>query len=90
MPGKYVVLVNNKPVNDVTVQSRNDAKLSTGVLHVNAGKETHIQLFDADGKAKLIAGYGEQQWGLPVGKYVVQVAGQNEPVEVKQDEITEF
>ena len=90
MPGKYTVLVNNKPITDVAVQSRNDSKVLTGVLHINAGKETHVELLDADGKPKLTSGYGEQQWGLPVGKYLVQVAGQNEPVEVKLDAVTEF
>ncbi|MEA2711407.1 MAG: hypothetical protein QOF78_4008 [Phycisphaerales bacterium] len=90
LPGTYTVTVNAKPVADVTVQSKHDAKLSTGVLHVNAGKDTHVQLFDADGKTKLTSGYGEQQWGLPVGKYNVSVAGQSEAVEVKLDEVTEF
>ena len=90
MPGKYVVLINNKPVGEVVVQSKNDSKIRTGILHVNAGKSTHIQLLDADGTTKLLSDYGEQEWGLPVGKYHLQIAGQTEPIEVTEDQVTEF
>ncbi|MEA2708500.1 MAG: hypothetical protein QOF78_1101, partial [Phycisphaerales bacterium] len=50
----------------------------------------HVELLDADGKTKLYSGYGEQQWGVPIGKYQVNIAGQTEAVEVIEDKVTEF
>jgi hypothetical protein len=89
-PGTYVVVVNNKPVPNLAVQSKSDTIVSVGVLHVSAGKDTHIDLLDSDGKKQLASGYGEQQWGLPPGKYFVRVAGASESVEIKADQVTEF
>jgi hypothetical protein len=90
MPGAYVVVINNKPVSNVQVQSKDDTVVSVGVLKISAGKNTHIELLDADGKKQLTSGYGEQEWGLPPGKYFVKVAGSSEPVEIKAGEVTEF
>jgi hypothetical protein len=90
LPGKYVVTINSKPVADVAVESKHDATLRTGALKINAAKETHIVLLDADGKTQLTSGYGNQEWGLPVGKYHVQIAGQAEAVEVTEGKVTEF
>ena len=90
MPGSYTVIINAKPLANVAVQSKSDTKVATGVLHVHAGDKTHVQLLDADEKAKLTSGYGEQQWGLPIGKYLVQIAGQSEPVEITEDQVSEF
>jgi hypothetical protein len=90
MPGNYTVIINAKPLPGIAVRSRNDTKVTTGVLQVHAGEKTHVQLLDADGKTRLISGYGEQQWGLPVGKYLVLVAGSSEPVQINEDQVTEF
>ena len=90
MPGKYVVVINAKRVADVAVESKHDATLRTGALKVHAGAETHVTLLDADGKTQLTTGYGNQEWGLPVGTYHVQVAGQSEAVEVTEGKVTEF
>ncbi|MEA2711409.1 MAG: hypothetical protein QOF78_4010, partial [Phycisphaerales bacterium] len=59
LPATYTVLITSKATADVTVQPHSDTKISIGVLHVNAGKDTHVELLDADGKTKLTSGYGE-------------------------------
>ena len=38
----------------------------------------------------LMRTYYDQEWGLPVGTYHVQVAGQSEAVEVTEGKVTEF
>jgi hypothetical protein len=84
------VFVADKRIDGVKVQSRNDTTLATGVLHVNVAKDTHVNILDSDQKTQIAAGYGAQEYGLPVGKYYVKVAGQTEPVEIKRDQVTEF
>jgi hypothetical protein len=90
MPGKYVVAVAQKKVADVEIASRQDTRLRTGAIRINAGNDTRVDLLDADKKTKLVGGYGACEWGLPVGTYHVQIAGSVEPVTVEEGKLTEF
>ena len=90
MPGKYTVAVSQKKVSDVEVATRQDTLVKTGVLRLNAGKDTRVEIFDADKKTNLIGGYGTADYGLPVGAYHVQIAGQMEPVTVEDGKVTDF
>jgi hypothetical protein len=90
LPGTYSVNIFDKRIDGVKVQSKNDTTLATGVLHVNLDKNTHVEVLDSDQKTQITSGYGTQEFGLPVGTYYVKVAGQSEPVQIKQDQVTEF
>ena len=90
MPGAYTVKIADKTIKDVTVTSKNDTLISTGVLRVHASKNTHVAILDADKKTEITTSYGDHDFGLPIGQYFVKIAGQTEPVEVRKDEVTEF
>lgn len=90
LPGSYAVVISGKRVEEVTIRSGHDTKLRVGVLRVTAGGGTRLDLLDAASKTVLTGGYGSQQFGLPVGKVDVRVAGQSETVTVKDRQITDF
>jgi len=90
LPGTYAVSMYGRRVDGVQVTSRNDAKITTGVLRVHASKETRTEVLDQDGKTPLGNAYGDHEFGLPAGKYFIQVNGQSEPVEIKPDQISDF
>jgi hypothetical protein len=90
MPGTYAVAINGKRVEGVAIQSGHDSKVKVGMLRVNAGKDTHVFLLDADKKRELINGYGNQELGFPIGTVYVSVAGQSEPVTIQEGKITDF
>ena len=90
LPGAYNVKLGGKVVENVEVKSRSDSVITLGVLRVHAAKETHVAILDQDQKTQLAAGYGDNEYGLPIGKYFVKVAEQTEPVEIKANEVTDF
>ena len=89
MPGKYAVAINNKRV-PVEVKSGHRTVPRVGVLRVHAGSGTRFRVLDADGKTELFAEYGEKDVALPVGSYVLDIAGATEPVKVEEGKVTEF
>lgn len=90
LPGTYTVAITGKRVEGVAIQSGHDSKVKVGMLRVNAGKDTHVFLLDADKKRELINGYGNQELGFPIGTVYVSVAGQSEPVTIQEGKITDF
>jgi hypothetical protein len=89
MPGRYTVAINNKRV-PVEVKSGHNTVPRVGVLRVQAGSQTHFRVLDADGKTELIAGYGTKDIPLPVGSYVLDISGSQEPIKVEDGKVTEF
>jgi hypothetical protein len=89
MPGRYTVSINNKAV-PVEVKSGHNTVPRVGVLRVQAGSQTHFRVLDADGKTELFAGYGTRDIALPVGSYVLDISGSQEPVKVENGKVTEF
>ena len=90
LPGNYTVVISGKRVDNVTVQSGHDTKVKVGVLRVTAPGGTGINVLDKDGKTHLTSGYGNKEFGLPIGTVYVSVAGQSEAVTIKDGQITDF
>jgi hypothetical protein len=89
-PGSYSVVISGKRVDDVMVQSGHDTKVKVGVLRVTASSKTRIAVMDTDGKTEFASGYGEKQFGLPIGTAHVMVSGHSEPVTIKDGQVTDF
>jgi hypothetical protein len=90
LPGNYTVVISGKRVDNVTVQSGHDTKVKVGVLRVTAPGGTGIDVLDQDAKTRLTSGYGNKEFGLPIGTVYVSVAGQSEAVTIKEGQITDF
>ena len=90
LPGVYDVAVSNKRVAGVTIKSAHDTRMKVGMLNVHAGKGTRVDVLDKTSQQKLTGGYGDQQFGLPVGQVQVQVAGQAETITIQDGRVTEF
>ena len=89
-PGRYDVIVGGRRVAGVGVQAGHDTRIRAGALHVYAGDGTRIDLRDDTSGEAVDGGYGERQYGLPVGPVVVEVAGQRETALIEDGKITEF
>jgi len=57
---------------------------------VHATDGTRIDLVEPADGAKLASGYGEKQYGLPVGLVAVEVAGQRDTALIEDGKVTEF
>ena len=90
LPGSYAVVISGKRVDNVVVQSGNDTKVKVGVLRVTAPGGTRVDVLDMDGKTNLTNGYGNKQFGLPIGAVLLKVAGQSESVTIQDGKITDF
>jgi hypothetical protein len=90
LPGSYTIVISGKRVDNVTVKSGHDTKVKVGVLRVTAPGGTRIGVLDKDGKTELTSGYGNKEFGLPIGTVYVSVAGQSEAVTIKEGQITDF
>ncbi len=90
LPGAYDVSINGIPVNNVTVQSRQDTRVRVGVLHVNSTGETRFDFLPTGGKSPVKTVYGEAALGFPAGNIDVQVSGQRESVAIEDGKITEY
>ena len=90
LPGSYTVVISGKRVDNVTVQSGHDTKVKVGVLRVTAPGGTGIEVLDQDAKTRLTHGYGNKEFGLPIGTVYVSVAGQSEAVTINDGQITDF
>jgi len=90
LPGSYTVVISGKRVDNVTIQSGHDTKVKVGVLRVTAPGGARIGVLDKDGKTELTSGYGNKQFGLPIGTVYVSVAGQSEAVTIQEGKITDF
>jgi hypothetical protein len=90
LPGIYDVEISKKRLTGVPIQSAHDTRVKVGVLQVNAGGSTRVDVVDKDGQSALTGGFGNQTIGLPVGTFQVKVAGQAEPVTIDDGKVTEF
>ena len=89
-PGTYDVTVGGRRVASVGVQAAHDTRIRVGVLYVHATDGTRIDLVEPADGAKLASGYGEKQYGLPVGLVGVEVAGQRDTALIEDGKVTEF
>ncbi len=89
MPGNYTFALNNKRL-PIEVKSAYRTVPKVGVLRIHAGSDTRYKVLDADGKTELVGGYGAQDVALPVGTYVLDIAGSTEPIKIEEGKVTEF
>jgi len=90
LPGSYDVEISKKRLAGVPIQSAHDTRVKVGVLQINAGGSTRVDVVDKDGQSGLTGGFGNQTVGLPVGTFQVKVAGQSETVTIDEGKVTEF
>ena len=90
LPGIYEVEISKKRLAGVSIQSAHDTRVKVGVLQINAGRSTRVDVVDGDDQSALTGGYGNQTIGLPVGSFQVKVAGQAETVSIEEGKVTEF
>jgi len=90
IPGRYLVTISGRRVEDVEVQAGRNTTIRVGALRVHAGSGTRVDVFARGGKEGLTGFYGANDVGLPVGQYDVQIAGQRASVAIKENAITEF
>lgn len=89
-PGTYSASVGGRRVTGVGVQAGHDTRVRAGVLYVHASKGTRIDLVEPANGEKVAGGYGEAQYGLPIGSVGVEVAGQQDTVLIEDGKVAEF
>jgi hypothetical protein len=91
LPGQYELVISGARVGGAEVKSRHDTRIPVGVLRISTtSKDTSVTVLNADGSKQLSHDYGSRDVGLPAGKYMVKVAGQTAPVEIKAGQVTDF
>ena len=90
LPGTYDVVINGKKVTGVAITSGHETQVKVGVLHVNVGKGTRVDIFDPATPQLMTGGYGEKSFGFPIGSVDVKIAGQTEKVTITEGHISEF
>ena len=89
-PGTYEAAVGGRRVAGVGVKAGYDTRIRVGVLHVHATESTRIDLIEPASGEEFASGYGEKQYGLPVGLVAVEVAGQRDTALIEDGKVTDF
>jgi len=89
-PGTYDVVLGGKRVPGVQIKEGYETRIRSGTVHVYAGKATHIEFYEPGGTSALADGYGEKQYGFPVGPVEIAVAGQRETLTIEDGVVTDF
>jgi hypothetical protein len=90
LPGAYDVVVANKRITDVPIQSGQETHLLMGLLRVVYTGADRTDVYDSDKKTLLVKDYGTLRLGLPIGKYWVKMAGRMVQVEIKNGQVAAF
>lgn len=90
LPGNYDVVVANKRITGVPIQSGQETHLLMGLLRVVYTGMDRTDVYDSDKKTLLVKDYGTLRLGLPVGKYWVKMAGRMVSVEIKNGQVAAF
>ena len=90
LPGAYDVVVANKRITGVPIQTGQETHLLMGLLRVVYTGMDRTDVYDSDKKALLVKDYGTLRLGLPVGKYWVKMAGRLLQVEIKNGQVAAF
>jgi len=90
LPGTYDVVVANKRITGVPIQSGQETHLLMGLLRVVYTGMDRTDVYDSDKKTLLVKDYGTLRLGLPVGKYWVKMAGRLIQVEIKNGQVAAF
>src|SRR6185369_540997 len=90
LPGTYDLVVANKRITGVPIQSGQETHLLMGLLRVVYTGMDRTDVHDSDKKTLLVKDYGTLRLGLPVGKYWVKMAGRWVQVEIKNRQVAAF
>lgn len=90
VPGTYDVVVANKRITGVPIQSGQETHLLIGMLRVVYTGMDRTDVYDSDKKTLLVKDYGTLRLGLPIGKYWVKRAGRMVQVEIKNGQVAAF
>ena len=90
LPGTYDVVVANKRITGVPIQSGQETHLLMGLLRVVYTGMDRTDVYDSDKTTLLVKDYGTLRLGLPVGKYWVKMAGRMVSVEIKNGQVAAF
>lgn len=90
LPGNYDVVVANKRITGVPIQSGQETHLLMGLLRVVYTGMDRTDVYDSDKTTLLVKDYGTLRLGLPVGKYWVKMAGRMVSVEIKNGQVAAF
>jgi hypothetical protein len=88
--GAYDLEIGGAIVANVPVKSGHDTRVHVGVLRLNATGNTHFEIYPPGGTNSLGTYYGQNDVGLPVGTFEVEVNGQRERVAIASGAIAEF
>lgn len=88
--GTYDLVIGDRRVADVRVEPRTDTRVFVGVLRLNASGNTRFDLYAAGTDQRLDTFYGQNDIGLAVGDYEIEVNNQRERVSITRDTITEY
>ncbi len=88
--GTYDITVGGAVVANVPIQSGHDTRVHVGVLRLNATGNTNFEIYPPGGTKSLGTYYGQNDVGLPVGTFEVEVNGQRERVTIPSGGIAEF
>ena len=85
LPGSYDLAINQVKISGVPVENGSNTRLKAGVLRIsNALSWT---LYDESKENVLINSLAAGSWGLPVGKYILAMLGQDHAIEIKDGEM---
>jgi uncharacterized coiled-coil protein SlyX len=89
-PGTYDLNINGHLVPGVVVKTRSDTRVHVGVLRTNASAQTRFDLFEPGAQNAFGTYWGQNDIGLPPGRYDIEVSGQRETVTIASGGITEY
>jgi len=90
LPGTYDVVVANKRITGVPIQSGQETHLLMGLLRVVYTGMDRTDVYDSDKKTLLVKDYGTLRLGLPIGKYWVKMTGRWVQVEIRNGQVAAF
>jgi hypothetical protein len=85
-PGLYDIEVNKIRVEGIPVEKGNVTRIKAGTLTVT--RKTLWTLYDAEKKYALINSISPEKRGLPAGKYIITINGEDREVIIKDGEVT--
>jgi hypothetical protein len=88
-PGSYDVSIGNATIPGVELRSGNDTEIQVGALKVAADNATTYEVFDTENRGVAKA-YGRSITALPIGSYILRIAGQAQTITIEAGQVVEY
>jgi len=82
-PGTYDVEVQTIRLTGVPVKASHDTRVKVGVLRISMDNTSTYRILDEAQQREVAKGYGTSVFGLPAGRYVVQLRTRGEHVTIE-------